>query len=253
MKQGRLLYAGKAKSVYRTDADNRLIVEFRDDITAFDGGKKDTLTNKGSYNAQVSAFFFSYLKEHGVKTHFIRMLDTRRMLVKNLMMIPLEVIVRNIAAGSIVRNYPFAEGKKLDPPVIVIDYKDDTRHDPMLNDDLIVALGLCTPAELKRVKAAALKINRLLAGLLAKRGITLVDFKLEFGRAGKTICVGDEISMDSMRLWDKKTGASLDKDVYRFEKGDVMATYDTVAKRIMARNPAAMPRKGKQAYARRKK
>jgi phosphoribosylaminoimidazole-succinocarboxamide synthase len=253
VKQGKLLYAGKAKSVYRTDADDRLIVEFRDDITAFDGGKKDTLRNKGNYNAQVSAFFFSYLEEQGVKTHFIRMLDERRMLVRALTMIPLEVIVRNVAAGSIVRNYPFTEGKKLVPPVIVIDYKDDSRHDPMLNDDLIIALGLCTPADLRKIKTAALEINRLLAALLAKQGITLVDFKLEFGKAGTAICVGDEIAMDSMRLWDKKTGASLDKDVYRFDKGDVMATYNTVAQRIMTRKPAALPRKKTRTRVRGKK
>jgi phosphoribosylaminoimidazole-succinocarboxamide synthase len=232
VKQKNLLYAGKAKSVYHTDVDGKLIVEFRDDITAFDGGKKDVLRNKGSYNAEVSAFLFEYLGKHGVKTHFVTMIDPRHMVVRKLEMIPLEVIVRNVAAGSIVRNYPFKEGTKLDPPVIVIDYKDDSRHDPMLNDDLIVALKLATPAELKKIKKAALEINRLLFDLLAAQGITLVDFKIEFGRQGKMICLGDEISMDSMRLWDKKSGESLDKDVYRFEKGDVMATYNRVAQRI---------------------
>jgi phosphoribosylaminoimidazole-succinocarboxamide synthase len=232
VKQKNLLYAGKAKSVYHTDVDGKLIVEFRDDITAFDGGKKDVLRNKGSYNAEVSAFLFEYLGKHGVKTHFVNMIDPRHMVVRKLEMIPLEVIVRNVAAGSIVRNYPFKEGTKLDPPVIVIDYKDDSRHDPMLNDDLIVALKLATMAELKKIKTAALEINRLLFDLLDAQGITLVDFKIEFGRQGKMICLGDEISMDSMRLWDKKSGESLDKDVYRFEKGDVMATYNRVAQRI---------------------
>jgi phosphoribosylaminoimidazole-succinocarboxamide synthase len=232
MKQKKLLYAGKAKSVYHTDAKGKLIVEFRDDITAFDGGKKDVLKNKGSYNAEVSAFFFDYLEKNGVKTHFVSMMDPRHMVVRELGMIPLEVIVRNIAAGSIVRNYPFKEGAKLDPPLIVIDYKDDARHDPMLNDDLIIALRIITPAELKKIKKIALEVNRLLFALLAAQGITLVDFKIEFGRQGKTICLGDEISMDSMRLWDKKSGESLDKDVYRFNKGDVMATYERVAERI---------------------
>jgi phosphoribosylaminoimidazole-succinocarboxamide synthase len=232
VKQKNLLYTGKAKSVFRTDEKGRLIVEFRDDITAFDGGKKDTLKNKGGYNAEVSAFFFEYLAKNGVKTHFIEMLDSHHMVVRELAMIPLEVIVRNIAAGSIVRNYPFKEGTKLDPPVIVIDYKDDSRHDPMLNDELIVALKLATPQELKKIKKTALEVNTLLAKLLARQGITLVDFQIEFGRQGKTIYLGDEISMDSMRLWDKKTGESLDKDVYRFEKGDVMETYNRVARRI---------------------
>ena len=232
MKQKKLLYAGKAKSVFRTDVKGKLIVEFRDDITAFDGGKKDTLLNKGSYNAEVSALFFEYLAKNGVKTHFLGMIDERHMAVRELEMIPLEVIVRNIAAGSIVRNYPFKEGTKLDPPVIVIDFKDDSRHDPMLNDDLIIALKLATPQELKKIKKAALLVNALLVKFLARQGITLVDFKIEFGKQGKTIYLGDEISMDSMRLWDKKTGESLDKDVYRFEKGDVMETYNRVVQRI---------------------
>jgi phosphoribosylaminoimidazole-succinocarboxamide synthase len=233
MKQANLLYTGKAKSVFLTDVKGKLIVEFRDDITAFDGGKKDVLKNKGNYNASVSAFFFEYLEKNGIKTHFIKMLDPCRMVVRQLEMIPLEVIVRNLAAGSIVRNLPFKEGTKLNPPVIVIDYKDDVRHDPMLNDDLIVALNLATPQELKKIKKMALEINEHMATILAKEGITLVDFKIEFGRQGKTIYLGDEISMDSMRLWDKKTGESLDKDVYRFNKGDVMKTYNTVAQRIM--------------------
>jgi phosphoribosylaminoimidazole-succinocarboxamide synthase len=227
-----LIIKGKAKSVYTTDTKGKLIVEFRDDITAFDGGKKDVLKNKGGYNAEVSAFFFEYLEQNGVKTHFFTMLDPHHMVVRKLEMIPLEVIVRNIAAGSIIRNYPFVEGKLLDPPLIVIDYKDDARHDPMLNDEIILALKLSTPAELKKIKKVALEVNRLLSALLAAQGITLVDFKIEFGRQGKTIYLGDEISMDSMRLWDKKTGESLDKDVYRFEKGDVMEIYNKVAQRI---------------------
>jgi phosphoribosylaminoimidazole-succinocarboxamide synthase len=227
-----LIIKGKAKSVYATGTKGKLIVEFRDDITAFDGGKKDVLKNKGTCNAEVSAFFFEYLEQNGVKTHFFTMLDPHHMVVRKLEMIPLEVIVRNIAAGSIVRNYPFKEGTPLDPPLIVIDYKDDARHDPMLNDEIILALKLVTPAELKKVKKVALEVNRLLSVLLSSQGITLVDFKIEFGRQGKTIYLGDEISMDSMRLWDKKTGESLDKDVYRFEKGDVMAIYNKVAQRI---------------------
>jgi phosphoribosylaminoimidazole-succinocarboxamide synthase len=227
-----LIIKGKAKSVFTTDTKGKLIVEFRDDITAFDGGKKDVLKNKGGYNAEVSAFFFEYLEQKGVKTHFFTMLDPHHMVVRKLEMIPLEVIVRNIAAGSIVRNYPFEEGTPLDPPLIVIDFKDDARHDPMLNDEIIIALKLVTPAELKKIKKVALEVNRLLSALLEAQEITLVDFKIEFGRQGKTIYLGDEISMDSMRLWDKKTGESLDKDVYRFEKGDVMAIYNKVAQRI---------------------
>ena len=234
MKQVDLLYSGKAKSVYRTDDPGVYIMKFRDDITAFDGGKKDTLGGKGRYNAEVSSFFFRYLEENGIKTHYLSSVDPTAIAVRSLTMIPLEVIVRNVAAGSIVRNYPFREGEVLDPAVIVIDYKSDAHHDPMLNDDLIYALGLATPEELDQIKAMALAVNIVLSEYLAARGITLVDFKLEFGKTDGEIVVGDEISMDSMRLWDKETGASLDKDVYRFNKGDVLETYAGVAKRILA-------------------
>ena len=234
MKQVDLLYSGKAKSVYRTDDPGVYIMKFRDDITAFDGGKKDTLGGKGRYNAEVSSFFFRYLEENGIKTHYLSSVDPTAIAVRSLTMIPLEVIVRNVAAGSIVRNYPFREGEVLDPAVIVIDYKSDAHHDPMLNDDLIYALGLATPEELDQIKAMALAVNIVLSEYLAARGITLVDFKLEFGKTDGEIVVGDEITMDSMRLWDKETGASLDKDVYRFNKGDVMETYAGVAKRILS-------------------
>ena len=234
MKQVDLLYTGKAKSVYRTDDPEVFIMKFRDDITAFDGGKKDTLGGKGRYNAEVSSFLFRYLEEHGIRTHYLESIEPAVIAVRNLTMIPLEVIVRNVAAGSIVRNYPFKEGEPLDPPVIVIDYKSDAHHDPMLNDELVYALKLATPEELDQIKAMALAVNEVLSDYLDLRGITLVDFKLEFGRYDGEIVVGDEISMDSMRLWDKETRASLDKDVYRFSKGDVMETYAGVAKRILS-------------------
>ncbi|HVP25407.1 MAG TPA: phosphoribosylaminoimidazolesuccinocarboxamide synthase [Methanomicrobiales archaeon] len=239
MKKGALLYRGKAKSVYLTDNPDEVSVEFRDDITAFDGGKMAVLGDKGVYNAAVSAFFFEYLEIHGVKTQYIHMLDRRTMLVRRLSMIPLEVIVRNVAAGSLVKRYPFEEGTVLSPPVIMLDYKDDSRHDPMVNDDIIFALELVTREELLTIRKLALKVNDLLRTYLAGLSITLVDFKLEFGRFKGNILVGDEISMDSMRLWDAKTKESLDKDVYRFDKGDVMATYAAVAERI---TPGALHR-----------
>ena len=232
--QGELLYAGKAKSVYRTDNRGELLIRFRDDITAFDGAKKDCFTGKGTYNARISAFFFRYLEKHGVRTHFISVCEDSSMIVRALKMIPIEIIVRNIAAGSMVKNFPIEAGTTLSPPVIVIDYKDDAKHDPMLNDDLIITLKIATPDELREIKQIALQINRILAEYLAERGIHLVDFKLEFGKCEDTIFVGDEISMDSMRLWDANTGESLDKDVYRFEKGDVMEAYRQVAERILA-------------------
>jgi len=227
------IYRGKAKSVFRSDNPDELIVKFRDDITAFDGAKKDELAEKGIYNARVSAYLFDYLRANGVSSHFVRMEDERTMIVRPLKMIPVEVIVRNIAAGSLVRNYPFEEGAPLDPPVIVLDYKDDTRHDPMINEEIIVALGMMTADEIASVKQTALRINDLLRERIDEIGLDLVDFKLEFGRHGDEILLGDEISMDSMRLWDKKTHTSMDKDVYRFDKGDVMATYAAVAERLI--------------------
>jgi phosphoribosylaminoimidazole-succinocarboxamide synthase len=234
VKQGELVYAGKAKSLYRTDTPGELLVQFRDDITAFDGGKKDVITRKGAWNARVSAKLFGLLEENGIPTHFIRMDGDSAMIVRDLAMIPLEVIVRNRAAGSLVRRYPFTEGTPLNPPVIVIDYKDDARHDPMINDDIIIALDLLSRDELATVREMALRVNEVLVRFFDSIGISLVDFKLEFGKDRGNIVVGDEISMDSMRLWDKSTGESLDKDVYRFEKGDVLAIYREVAKRALS-------------------
>jgi phosphoribosylaminoimidazole-succinocarboxamide synthase len=233
VKKGELLYRGKAKSVYRTGVPQELVVEFRDDITAFDGGKKANLAEKGMLNARVSAFFFEILEKAGIRTHFLGMIDPSTMRVRTLTMIPLEVIVRNVAAGSLVKRYPFREGQPLDPPILAFDYKDDSRHDPMINDEIILALGLVTAQELPEIKRLALSVNRVLRDHLKGKGITLVDFKLEFGKDGLgNVTVGDEISMDSMRLWDARTGQSMDKDVYRFDRGDVMEAYRRVAEQI---------------------
>ena len=178
-------------------------------------------------------FFFGLLEKNGIKTHLIRKIDDTTMLARNLTMIPLEVIVRNIAAGSMVKNYPIEKGTPLNPPVIVIDFKDDTHHDPMLNDDLIYALKLATPEELRELKQVALQVNGC-SGTTWPGGASIWWIsRLEFGKKDGTIYVGDEISMDSMRLWDKKTGESLDKDVYRTGQGDVMTSYQLVAARII--------------------
>jgi phosphoribosylaminoimidazole-succinocarboxamide synthase len=231
----KLLYQGKAKSIYRSDTPGTLIMVFRDDVTAFDGEKKDVMKGKGRYNQEVSAFFFEYLEEKGVATHYQRSLDPVTMLVDELEMIPIEVIVRNVAAGSITRRYPFSKGQRLDPPVVMMDYKNDALHDPMLNDDLILALGLLSPGELFKIREMALKVNSLLYLYFEEKGVLLVDFKIEFGRRNGEIVLADEISMDSMRLWDMKTGESLDKDVYRFETGDLLTAYARVAERILER------------------
>ncbi|MFH0968229.1 MAG: phosphoribosylaminoimidazolesuccinocarboxamide synthase, partial [Methanobacteriota archaeon] len=227
------LYEGKAKSIYETDNPDELKVVFRNDMTAFNGVKHDQFENKGRFNATASEFFMRLLEERGVTTHFISRPDPNTMIVRKLKMIPLEVIVRNVAAGSMVKKYPVTEGTVLCPPIIGIDYKDDERGDPMINDEIIVALQILSTAELAMVKIVALKVNEILSQFFDECGIRLVDFKIEFGKAGDQIVLGDEISMDSMRLWDKKTGESFDKDVYRFEKGDVMNAYRRVLERII--------------------
>ncbi|MDR3102661.1 MAG: phosphoribosylaminoimidazolesuccinocarboxamide synthase [Methanocalculaceae archaeon] len=234
MKHDDLLRQGKAKSVYLTNNPDELRVVFRDDITAFDGQKKNVLQGKGMYNAMVTAYIYPLIEEAGIPTHFLQAVDANTHLVRRLSMIPLEVIVRNRAAGSLVKNYGFTEGHLLSPPLIVMDMKDDSRHDPMINDEITAALGIATAAEIAEIKRLALAVNEVLHKNLAAKDLDLVDMKFEFGRdAAGTIRLGDEISMDSMRLWDHGiVGASLDKDVYRKELGDVIDTYASAAKRI---------------------
>lgn len=233
MKKLDMLYSGKAKTVFKTEDPDLLIVEFRDSLTAFDGAKKSEVPKKGYYNAQISKKLLELLEEKGIKTHYKEMISGNEMLVDNIKIILVEVIVRNIAAGSITKKYPFEEGQPLNPPVIVLDYKDDQRHDPMLNEDIAAALGLATKEEMAEIRETALKINEILTAYLDERGLILPDFKLEFGRRGNEIVLGDEISCDTCRLWDKKTGQSLDKDVFRFDKGDLASAYSEVAHRIV--------------------
>jgi phosphoribosylaminoimidazole-succinocarboxamide synthase len=228
-----LLCEGKAKSVYITEHPDELLIVYRDDMTAFNGVKHDIIKDKGRLNACACEFFLQLLEKNGVSTHFIRLVTPTSMLVRKLEMIPLEVIVRNIAAGSLVSRYPFTEGQPLNPSLVLLDYKSDKRGDPMITDDIILALNIATVDEINRIKSTALQINELLRSLFNEVGITLVDFKIEFGRAEKALYLGDEISMDSMRLWDKETHVSLDKDIYRFEKGDVIEAYTTLLNRIL--------------------
>jgi phosphoribosylaminoimidazole-succinocarboxamide synthase len=227
------LYSGKAKTIYATNDPEVLISHFRDSLTAFDGKKKSEAANKGYYNAQISRKLFEMLEDAGVKTHYLGMLDEKRMLVRRVDIIPIEVIPRNVAAGSITRKYPFEEGMRFDSPVLVLDYKSDEYGDPMLNEDIAVALGIAGREELARIREMAFMINELLYAHLEKQGLLLVDFKLEFGRLGGEIILADEISCDTCRFWDTGTGESLDKDVFRFDKGDVTGTYEKVARRIV--------------------
>ncbi len=227
------LYSGKAKTIYKTDDPETLIAEFRNSLTAFNGEKKGEMEKKGYYNAQISKKLFEMLELEGTKTHYIGMLSDIDMLVKKVEIIKIEVIVRNIAAGSITKRYPLKEGTVFESPVLVFDFKSDEYGDPMLNDDIALALGLATREELAILRKLALGINELLVPYLDERGIILPDFKLEFGRVNGEIILADEISCDTCRFWDKKTGQSMDKDVFRFDKGDISKAYEEVARRIV--------------------
>lgn len=233
MIKGEALYGGKAKTVYSTSDPKRYIVKFRDDITAFDATKKANMKGKGYYNAQISAKLFKLLADNGISTHYIKMVSEDEMLVHACNMVKIEVIPRNIAAGSIVKKYPFQEGQKFENPIIVMDYKNDAAHDPMLNDDIAIALGLATDKELRKIRKISLRVNEILQKYMDERGLVLPDFKLEFGKIDRKIVVADEISCDTMRLWKKGTNQSLDKDVFRFDKGDVLAAYREAARIIV--------------------
>jgi phosphoribosylaminoimidazole-succinocarboxamide synthase len=227
------IYSGKAKTVFKTDDPDRLLMEFRNSLTAFDGQKKSEAPKKGYYNAQISLTLFKLLEGNGIKTHFDSMFSETEMVVDAVDIIKIEVIVRNIAAGSLTKKYPFKAGDKLDPPIIIFDYKSDEFGDPMINDDIALAMGLATKAELTEIRKLALKINLILVEYLAEKNLLLPDFKLEFGRHKGKIILADEISCDTCRFWDRTTGVSLDKDVFRFDKGDLVAAYREVAKRIV--------------------
>lgn len=235
MDKKELINNGKVKSVYNTDDENAVIIEFRDDMTAGDGARKEVMNKKGSYNALISTKLFKVLEENGIKTQFIDLPETNVMVAKKLEMIPIEVIVRNIATGSLIRKYPIADGTKLDPPIVQMDFKADEFHDPMLNDSIIKALGLATQEEIDELTEKALKINEVLSEFLLEAGIILVDFKVEFGKdKNGEIILGDEISPDGCRLWDSETLDMLDKELFRKGKdNEVMDAYVEVYNRII--------------------
>ncbi len=227
------LYSGKAKTVYKTDDPEKLIMEFRDSLTAFDGKKKSEAPKKGYYNAQISQKLFGLLEDNGIKTHFDSMLSGTEMVVDAVEIVKIEVIVRNIAAGSLTKKYPFRTGEKLDPPIVIFDLKSDEFGDPMINEDIALALKLASGKELSEIRKLALRINSILLNYLGEKNLILPDLKLEFGRRRGKIVLADEISCDTCRFWDRTTGESLDKDVFRFDKGDLVAAYREVAKRIV--------------------
>ncbi|HBE9250494.1 phosphoribosylaminoimidazolesuccinocarboxamide synthase [Clostridioides difficile] len=228
-----LLYEGKAKQVYSTDNENEYIVYYKDDATAFNGEKKAEISSKGILNNKISTIIFEMLKENNINTHFIKSLSDREMLVKKVEILPLEVIVRNIAAGSICKRVGLEEGVVFDEPIFEISYKNDAYGDPMLNDDYAVAMKLATREELKFLREETLKINELLKAFFLKLNLKLVDFKIEFGKDSEgNIILADEVSPDTCRLWDVNTNEKLDKDRFRKDLGDLVEGYTEVLSRM---------------------
>ena len=229
------LYEGKAKKVFATNDPEKLIVEYKDDATAFNGLKKGTIKGKGVINNQMSNRLMAYLEKQGVPTHFIEEINERETIVKKVSIVPLEVIVRNISAGSFAKHYGVEEGIVFDQPTIEFSYKNDELGDPLLNHYHALALKLATMEEIETIGKYAFKINEVLKAFWLSAGVTLVDFKLEFGRLPDgTIVLADEISPDTSRLWDVKTHEKLDKDRFRRDMGGVEEAYAEIMKRMEA-------------------
>ena len=227
------LYEGKAKKVFKTDDEELYIVDYKDDATAFNGLKKGTITGKGVINNKVSNHIMRIIEKHGIPTHLVRELSDRETLVKKVSIVPLEVIVRNISAGSFSKHYGVDEGIPFDEPIVEFSYKNDELGDPLLNSMHAVALKIATKEEIAQIKDYALRINEIMKAFWSECGVTLVDFKIEFGRTSDgTIILADEISPDTCRLWDKKTGEKLDKDRFRRDLGGVEEAYAEIMKRV---------------------
>ena len=233
MEKRDMIYEGKAKKVYTTDNPDLYIVSYKDDATAFNGLKKGAIAGKGAINNQMSNLLMRMLSEHGVPTHFVEELSERDTVVKKVSIVPLEVIVRNISAGSFAKRYGVEEGIVFDEPTIEFSYKNDELGDPLINDYHALALKLATREEIETIKAMAFKVNALLKEYFKSIGVDLVDFKLEFGRlADGTIILADEISPDTCRFWDSKTHEKLDKDRFRRDLGGVEEAYQEMMKRV---------------------
>ncbi len=232
MKKLEMLYEGKAKKVYKTEDQDKYIVEYKDDATAFDGKKKGTIVGKGVVNNKMSAAMFMLLEEKGIPTHMLELINDRESLVKAVKILPIEVIVRNVAAGSLAKRLGLEEGTVMNKTVLEFCYKDDDLGDPMINDYHISALNLASEDQLNEIRDYAFKINEVLIKYFQERGIRLIDFKLEFGLYNDKVILADEISPDTCRLWDAISNRKLDKDRFRRDLGDVEETYQEVLKRI---------------------
>ena len=236
MEKKEQLYEGKAKKVFATDDPNLVIVSYKDDATAFNGEKKGTIAGKGAINNVMSNHMFQLLEQQGVPTHFVEQLSDRETVVKKVSIVPLEVIVRNISAGSFAKRYGVEEGIVFAEPTFELSYKNDDLGDPLMNDYHAIALKLATREEIELIKSMTFKINEVMKQYFDTLGVTLVDFKLEFGKtADGKIVLADEISPDTCRLWDKTTGEKLDKDRFRRDMGGVEEAYQEIMKRVMSK------------------
>lgn len=233
MSKNGMLYEGKAKKIFATDNADEVIIEYKDDATAGNGAKKGTIGNKGILNNAITTIIFEMLMKGGIPTHFVKKIDDRNQLCKKVTIVPLEVIVRNVAAGSMAKRLGIEEGTPLKTPVLEISYKNDALGDPLINDYHAVAIGITTFDELNKIYSYTKKINELLIDFFKKQNIRLIDFKIEFGKdKDGNILLADEISPDTCRLWDATTNEKLDKDRFRRDLGKIEEAYQEIFKRI---------------------
>jgi phosphoribosylaminoimidazole-succinocarboxamide synthase len=232
MEKRDLIYEGKAKKLYTTDDPDLVIQYFKDDATAFNAKKRGTIEEKGILNNRMSEIFFGLVEQAGIKTHFVKRLSDRDMLVRRLEIVPVETVVRNIIAGSLAKRMGLEEGGDLRRPIVEYYYKSDPLDDPMINEDHIYAFGLATESELAEIRSMVLRVNEVLRRFLDERGILLVDAKFEFGRHKGEILLGDEICPDTCRFWDKQTREKLDKDRFRRDLGNVEGAYREMMSRV---------------------
>jgi phosphoribosylaminoimidazole-succinocarboxamide synthase len=232
MEKRELIYEGKAKKLYTTDDPDLLIQYFKDDATAFNAKKRGTIEEKGVLNNRMSEIFFGLVEKEGVRTHFVKRLSDREMLVKRLEIVPVETVVRNVVAGSLAKRLGLEEGRELPRPIVEYYYKSDALDDPMIIEEHIYAFGFATEEELSKIRAMALRVNDIIRRFLEARGILLVDAKFEFGRHKGEILLGDEICPDTCRFWDKATREKLDKDRFRRDLGNVEGAYREMMARV---------------------
>ncbi|WP_059104461.1 phosphoribosylaminoimidazolesuccinocarboxamide synthase [Shouchella shacheensis] len=233
MEKQALVYEGKAKRIYQTDDENLLWVEYKDDATAFNGEKKDTLEGKARLNNEISSLIFAALHEKGLRTHFVRRLSDNEQLIRQVEIVPLEVVVRNVVAGSMAKRLALKEGTVLPQPIVEFYYKDDALGDPLITEDHIALLEAATPAEVASLKDRALNVNQLLIELFEQIHVNIIDFKLEFGRTPEgELLLADEISPDTCRLWDQDTHERFDKDLFRRNLGNLQTGYQEILSRL---------------------